>query len=125
MTRGRDTCRGRRRVATATCELVGIAIILGWTTAIGCMSMPTRNVRRTDTASSRAADTIGPYELKLRGTQRKLRAALERLVAGRPTHPKLNKSRYRFTVTTLAREARVGRNAIYTNHRALIEELRE
>jgi hypothetical protein len=31
---------------------------------------------------------------------------------------------YRLTVTTLAREARVGRNAIYANHREMIDALR-
>jgi len=56
-------------------------------------------------------------------TQNKLRAALERLVAGRPIDPTLRKTRYRLTVSALAREASVGRNAIYTNHRAIIEEL--
>ncbi|CAN7673141.1 hypothetical protein LJR231_005377 [Phyllobacterium sp. LjRoot231] len=41
-----------------------------------------------------------------------------------PTHPDLQKQSYRLIVATLAREARVGRNAIYTNHRSMIEELR-
>lgn len=41
-----------------------------------------------------------------------------------PTHPDLQKRSYRLTVATLAREARVGRNAIYTNHRSMIDELR-
>jgi hypothetical protein len=45
------------------------------------------------------------------------------LSAGLPTHPDLQKP-YRLTVATLAREARVGRNVIYTNHRPMIEELR-
>lgn len=43
---------------------------------------------------------------------------------GLPTHPDLQKRSYRLTVATLAREARVGRNAIYTNHRSMIDELR-
>ncbi len=72
----------------------------------------------------RAGGTLGPYEERRRRTRNKLRAALERLVAGRPIDPTLRKIRYRLTVSTLAREASVGRNAIYTNHRALIEELR-
>ncbi|WP_136659228.1 hypothetical protein [Nitratireductor sp. XY-223] len=62
-------------------------------------------------------------EKRLRNTDRKLRDALERLVKGLPTHPKLQRRPYRLTVATLAREARVGRNAIYTNHRSIIEEL--
>lgn len=65
-----------------------------------------------------------PYEERLQLTRNKLRAALERLVAGRPVDMTLRKSRYRLTVSTLAREAGVGRNAIYTNHRPIIEELR-
>lgn len=72
----------------------------------------------------RAMPTLTPHEKRLRNTYRKLREALERLVKGLPTHPDLQKRSYRLTVTTLAREARVGRNAIYTNHRPIIEELR-
>jgi hypothetical protein len=67
---------------------------------------------------------LSPYEKRLRNTDRKLREALERLVKGLPTHPALQKHPYRLTVTTLAREARIGRNAIYTNHRPMIDELR-
>lgn len=39
-------------------------------------------------------------------------------------HPDLQKRSYRLTVATLAREARVSRNAIYTNYRSMIDELR-
>jgi hypothetical protein len=67
---------------------------------------------------------LSPYEKRRCTTHRKLREALERLVKGLPTHPALQKRPYRLTVTALAREARVGRNAIYTNHREIIEELR-
>jgi hypothetical protein len=67
---------------------------------------------------------LTPYEKRLCNTNRKLREALERLVKGLPTHPDLQKRPYRLTVATLAREARVGRNAIYTNHRTVIEDLR-
>lgn len=63
---------------------------------------------------------LTPHEKRLRNTDRKLREALERLVKGLPTHPDLQKRSYRLTVATLAREARVGRNAIYTNHRSMI-----
>nr|AJW29951.1 hypothetical protein pLM19O2_p6 [Ochrobactrum sp. LM19] len=76
------------------------------------------------TCKSRAMAALTPQEKRLRNTDRKLREALERLVKGLPTHPDLQKRSYRLTVTTLAREARVGRNAIYTNHRPLVEELR-
>src|SRR4051794_12681949 len=67
--------------------------------------------------------TLSPYEKRLRNTDRKLREALKRLVQGAPTHPRLQNGAYRLTVTTLAKEARVGRNAIYTNHRELIDKL--
>ena len=73
--------------------------------------------------SSKTA-TLTPHEMRLRNTDRKLRDALERLVKGMPAHPDLQKRSYRLTVATLAREARVGRNAIYTNHRSMINELR-
>jgi hypothetical protein len=68
--------------------------------------------------------SLSPYEKRRSTTHRKLQEALERLVKGLPTHPALQKHPYRLTVTALAREARVGRNAIYTNHREIIEELR-
>lgn len=75
------------------------------------------------TRKSSAMPALTPHEKRLRNTDRKLREALERLVKGLPTHPDLQKRSYRLTVTTLAREARVGRNAIYTNHRPIIDEL--
>jgi hypothetical protein len=67
---------------------------------------------------------LTPHEKRLRNTDRKLREALERLVKGLPTHPDLQKRSYRLTIATLAREAHVGRNAIYANHRSMIDELR-
>ena len=63
------------------------------------------------------------YERRLRATHLKLSEALERLVKGIPTHPDLQRRRYRLTVSTLAREARVGRNAIYKNHRTMLDRL--
>ncbi|MTH79582.1 hypothetical protein [Paracoccus aestuariivivens] len=67
--------------------------------------------------------TLTPHEKRLHNTNLRLREALERLVKGIPTHPDLQKRSYRLTVAALAREARVGRNAIYTNHRSIIEDL--
>ena len=67
---------------------------------------------------------LTPHEKRLRNTDRKPREALERLVKGLPTHPDLQKRFYRLTIAALAREARVGRNAIYSNHRSMIDELR-
>ena len=64
-----------------------------------------------------------PYEKRREATDRKLRAALERLIEQRPAHPALQNG-YRLEVATLAREAGVGRNAIYTNHRSIINALK-
>lgn len=63
-----------------------------------------------------------PYEKRLQASGSRLRDALERLVQGRPIHPR-HQDGYRLTVATLAREAGVGRNAIYTNHRAILDAL--
>lgn len=64
-----------------------------------------------------------PYEKRRAATDRKLRAALERLIERRPAHPTLQNG-YRLEVATLAREAGVGRNAIYANHRSVIDALK-
>ena len=66
---------------------------------------------------------LDPYERRLRETDRKLREALDRLVKREPTHPDLKKRPYRLTVSTLAREAGIGRNAIYNNHRTMLGKL--
>ena len=53
----------------------------------------------------------------------KLRAALDRLVHGVPD-PGIGSQRVqRLTVAALAREAGIGRNAVYTNHRDILEDL--
>ena len=66
-----------------------------------------------------------PYEQRLKDTRRKLNEALDRLVKRMPTHPDLQRRRYQLNVSVLAREAGVGRNAIYQNHRAVIDKLKE
>ena len=65
------------------------------------------------------------YEKRLQETARKLRDALDRLVKGTPRHGSLQERRYQLSVASLAREAGVARNAIYTNHRAMIDALRQ
>lgn len=65
-----------------------------------------------------------PYEKRLAQTHRKLSEALERLIQG-ASDPALRGERSRFSVARLAREAGVARNAIYTNHRAIIDALRQ
>ncbi len=67
----------------------------------------------------------GPYEKRLQQTDRKLRDALDRLIKGTPNDAALQDRRYQLSVANLAREAGVARNAIYTNHRAMIEALRQ
>jgi hypothetical protein len=65
---------------------------------------------------------INPYEKRIEASNIRLRDALERLVQGRPIHPR-HQNGYRLTVAVLAREAGVGRNAIYTNHRSFLDAL--
>lgn len=67
---------------------------------------------------------LSPYERRTYATRDRLHAALQRLIDKRPVHSSLRGRTYRLTVATLAREARVSRNAIYTNHRVIIEALR-
>jgi len=56
-------------------------------------------------------------------TQNKLRAALERLVAGRPIDPTLRKTRYRLTVLGACSRSERWPQCDLHNHRAIIEEL--
>ncbi|PZR74270.1 MAG: hypothetical protein DI537_46015 [Stutzerimonas stutzeri] len=64
----------------------------------------------------------GRHEQRLQQTQARLNAAFERLRKGCPVHP-LHQRGYTLTVATLARESGVARNTIYTNHRAVIDDL--
>jgi hypothetical protein len=64
-----------------------------------------------------------PYDKRRLGIERRLQAALERLVSGTPKHPSLRGRAYRPSVSALAREAGVSRNTIYANHRSIIKEL--
>jgi len=64
-----------------------------------------------------------PHEKRRLGIERRLQAALERLVSGAPRHPSLRGQAHRPSVSVLAREAGVSRNTIYANHRSIIKEL--
>jgi hypothetical protein len=66
---------------------------------------------------------LTPYDRRIQATAGKLRAALDRLVRGTPERPVSQHSADRLTVAALAREAGVARNAIYTNHRGILDEL--
>jgi len=68
---------------------------------------------------------LNPYEKRRQETHRKLRDALDRLIKGTPQHGSLKDQRYTLSVASLAREAGVARNAIYTNHRSMIDALRQ
>lgn len=52
-----------------------------------------------------------------------LEAALERLIAGRPTHMSLQRRRFHISVATVSREAAISRTTIYKKHRDLIEQI--
>jgi hypothetical protein len=62
-----------------------------------------------------------PHDRRMQATAAKLRAALDRL-AGDSGGPPTASIRH-LTVAELAREAGVGRNAIYANHRDILDEL--
>lgn len=68
---------------------------------------------------------LNPYERRRQETDRKLRDALDRLIKGTPRDAALQDRRYQLSVASLARESGVARNAIYTNHRAMIDVLRQ
>ncbi|WP_454798671.1 hypothetical protein [Novosphingobium lindaniclasticum] len=63
-----------------------------------------------------------PYEKRRQNSATRLRQALDRLIDGHPTHAAHQRG-YRLTVAALARESGIGRNAIYTNHRELLDAL--
>ncbi len=61
-----------------------------------------------------------PLDRRVQATAGKLRAALDRLAGGSDESPMIERQ---LTVAALAREARVGRNAVYANHRDILDEL--
>lgn len=61
------------------------------------------------------------HDKRMQATAGKLRAALDRLIHQDGQHPVVPASR--LTIAALAREAGVGRNAIYTNHRDVLDDL--
>jgi hypothetical protein len=56
-------------------------------------------------------------------TERAYRAALERLVQGKATHPKYAGRPVKITPSAVAREAGLSRNPLYTTHSALLSEI--
>ncbi|WP_430244291.1 hypothetical protein [Neorhizobium sp. DAR64861/K0K2] len=61
------------------------------------------------------------HDKRMEATAGKLRAALDRLIQEDGQHSNVPASRLR--VAALAREAGVGRNAIYSNHRDILDDL--
>jgi hypothetical protein len=64
-----------------------------------------------------------PYDRRMQATADKLGAALDRLARGEPKRLASTRPGHRLTVAALAREAGVARNAIYTNHRDILDDL--
>jgi len=56
-------------------------------------------------------------------TEGAYRAALERLLQGKATHPKYAGRPIKITPSAVAREANQSRNPLYTTHRALLSEI--
>jgi hypothetical protein len=59
----------------------------------------------------------------IKRTERAYRAALERLVQGKATHPEYAGRPVKITPGAVAREAGLSRNPLYTTHRALLSEI--
>jgi hypothetical protein len=75
-----------------------------------------------DTSSRRHAIGITNATL-IKRTERTYRAALERLIQGKATHPKYAGRPIKITRAAVAREAGLSRNPLYTTHRALLSEI--
>ena len=59
----------------------------------------------------------------IKRTEGAYRAALERLVQGKATHPKYTGRPIKITPSAVAREAQLSRNPLYATHRALLSEI--
>lgn len=58
-----------------------------------------------------------------KGTEERIREAVERLVAGKPAHPEVRATRDQLTAAALAVEAKVGRATLYREpYRDILEE---
>ena len=64
------------------------------------------------------------YERRKAKTKRRLREAMERLQAGKPTSAAVRGRKWKLDVKSVAQEAGISRNAIYQNHPEIVEELR-
>ena len=73
--------------------------------------------------SCHAQAACGTSAIITKRTECAYRAALERLVQGKATHPKYAGRPIKITPSAVAREANLSRNPLYTMHRALLSEI--
>jgi hypothetical protein len=76
-----------------------------------------------DQQSCHAQAATSTSSIITKRTEDAYRAALERLVQGRATHPKYAGRPIKITPSAVAREASQSRNPLYTTHRALLSEI--
>jgi len=95
-----------------------------------CSPRRSKNATACLSASMRAGMTIEQSRTRdhwmtaqAENTARAYRAALNRLVEGKATHPALAGRPARITPAAVAREARRSRNPLYTTHRGILDEI--
>jgi len=72
---------------------------------------------------ARATSDRAPSSMPAKRAERAYRAALERLVQGKATHAKHTGRAIKITPASVAREAGLSRNPLYTTHRLLLSEI--
>src|SRR5262249_27977122 len=86
--------------------------------------MESKNADNNDNQqSSHAKAASSTSAIITKRTEDAYRAALERLVQGKATHPKDAGRPIKITPSAVAREANQSRNPLYTTHRALLSEI--
>lgn len=73
--------------------------------------------------ATKQSETRPRQTTQAENTARAYRAALNRLVGGKATHPALAGRLVRITPAAVAREARRSRNPLYTTHRDILDEI--
>lgn len=71
-----------------------------------------------------AEEPTNQYERRKADTRRRLCEAVERLRAGTPQNPDVRGRKWKLDVKTVAQEAGVSRNAIYQDHREILDGVR-
>jgi len=86
--------------------------------------MESKNADNNDNQqSSHAKAASSTSSIITKRTEDAYRAALERLVQGKATHPKYAGRPIKITPSAVARESNQSRNPLYTMHRALLSEI--